>query len=64
MKKIITFFTGERAKGESLPQPTKRTVGSCLLKEEDWFREMRAGMAYGRMGDWKDQHRFVISKSN
>jgi len=41
---IITYFFGERASGERIPEPTFKTVYPPKpLSENDWYQEFKIG---------------------
>jgi hypothetical protein len=49
IKKVITFFFGERAKGEPIRTPKFRTIyPENQPSEYDWYKEFRVSCLHGK----------------
>ena len=53
MKQIIYFIIGKRAEGETLPQPTLRTIEPANRpSEQEWMIMFKFGSRYGHRGSF------------
>ena len=53
MKQLIYFIIGKRAEGETLPQPTLRTLQPTdRLSEQEWRDYVKFGSRYGHRGSF------------
>lgn len=53
MKQLITFLFGQRAEGESLPQPSfKSTYPNDMPTINQWVKDFKFGSRYGHRGSF------------
>ena len=61
MKKILTLLFGERVEGESIQQPSIRTVQPLdRPSETEWSKFVKFGSRYGHRGSYYENKPSVV----